>query len=174
MVERLEQAEEALDAGNAGQAIGLADGVVRSIQTEREAMDTVQRALRQRKKLVAQYEARDDREAWDSRMETIEKAADEQRWSEASSMLASMNQDLDKEGKASEEALELYDFVMDEWRVLRNQCEAANIAVDDEDRRATEQSVALAEEALGVGRIEDCLEQLGAADAAMERLRRRI
>ena len=29
MVERLEQAEEALDAGNAGQAIGLADGVVR-------------------------------------------------------------------------------------------------------------------------------------------------
>ena len=54
-----------------------------------------------------------------------------------------MNQDLDKEGKASEEALELYDFVMDEWRVLRNQCEAAGIAVDDEDRRATEQSVAL-------------------------------
>jgi hypothetical protein len=46
--------------------------------------------------------------------------------------------------------------------------------VDDEDRRATEQSVALAEEALGVGRIEDCLEHLGAADAAMERLRRRI
>jgi hypothetical protein len=170
----LEQAEEALDAGNAGQAIGLADGVVRSIQTEREAMDTVQRALRQRKKLVAQYEARDDRAAWDARMETIEKAADEQRWSEASSLLASMNQDLDKEGKASEEALELYDFVMDEWRVLRNQCEAASIAVDDEDRRATEQSVALAEEALGVGRIEDCLEHLGAADAAMERLRRRI
>jgi hypothetical protein len=63
---------------------------------------------------------------------------------------------------------------MDEWRVLRNQCEAASIAVDDEDRRATEQSVALAEEALGVGRIEDCLEHLGAADAAMERLRRRI
>jgi len=174
MVERLEQAEAALDAGNAGQAIGLADGVVRSIQTEREAMDTVQRALRQRKKLVAQYDARDDREAWDARMETIETAADERRWSEASSLLSSMNQDLDKEGKASEEALELYDFVMDEWRVLRNQCEAASIGVDDDDRRATEQSVALAEEALGVGRIEDCLEQLGAADAAMERLRRRI
>ncbi len=104
----------------------------------------------------------------------IEQAADERRWSEASDLLATMNQDLDKEGKASEEALELYDFVMDEWRTLRNQCEAGAIKVDDDDRRATEQAIALAEEGLSVGRIEDCLDQLGVADAAMERLRRRI
>lgn len=174
MTERLAQAEAALDAGNSGQAIGLADGVVRSIQNEREAMDNVQRALRQRKKLSAQYESRDDREHWDGRMQAIEQAADERRWSEASELLATMNQDLDKEGKASEEALELYDFVMDEWRTLRNQCEAGAIKVDDDDRRATEQAIALAEEGLSVGRIEDCLDQLGVADAAMERLRRRI
>ena len=49
-----------------------------------------------------------------------------------------------------------------------------NIKVDDDDRRATEQAIALAEEGLSVGRIEDCLDQLGIADAAMERLRRRI
>ena len=73
MIERLEHAESALDSGNAGQAIGLADGVVRSIHNEREAMDTVQRALRQRKKLVAQYESRDDRKEWDDRMAAIEK-----------------------------------------------------------------------------------------------------
>lgn len=174
MTKRLAQAEAALDAGNSGQAIGLADGVVRSIQNEREAMDDVQRALRQRKKLSAQYESRDDREHWDGRMQAIEQAADERRWSEASDLLATMNQDLDKEGKASEEALELYDFVMDEWRTLRNQCEAGAIKVDDDDRRATEQAIALAEEGLSVGRIEDCLDQLGVADAAMERLRRRI
>ncbi|MEJ6715870.1 MAG: hypothetical protein QNL20_02210 [Euryarchaeota archaeon] len=174
MTERLAQAEAALDAGNSGQAIGLADGVVRSIQNEREAMDDVQRALRQRKKLSAQYESRDDSEHWDGRMQAIEQAADERRWSEASDLLATMNQDLDKEGKASEEALELYDFVMDEWRTLRNQCEAGAIKVDDDDRRATEQAIALAEEGLSVGRIEDCLDQLGVADAAMERLRRRI
>ena len=38
-------------------------------------MDTVQRALRQRKKLVAQFEARDDSEDWEARMLEIEKAA---------------------------------------------------------------------------------------------------
>lgn len=174
MIERLHQAEGALEAGNAGQAIGLADGVVRSILHERESMDTVQRALRQRKKLVAQYQARDDANAWEQRMLDIEKAADERRWSEGAELLASMNQDLDMEGKASEEALELHDFVMDEWRVLRNQCEASGIKVSDEDRRATEEAIARATEALGVSRIEDCLTQLGAADASMERLKRRI
>lgn len=174
MVERLQQAENALDAGNAGQASGLADGVVRSIIQEREAMDDVQRALRQRKKLVAQFETRDDHEAWELRLSGIEDAADQRRWSQASAMLKALNQDLDKEGKASEEALELYDFVMDEWRILRNQCEAASITVEDEDRRSTEQAIALAEESLSVGRIDDCLAKLGEADAAMERLRRRI
>ena len=174
MIERLKHAESALDSGNAGQAIGLADGVVRSIHSEREAMDTVQRALRQRKKLVAQYESRDDRNEWDDRMAAIEKAADQQRWTEAAELLSAMSQSLDKEGKASEEALELYDFVMDEWRILRNQCEAAHISVEDEDRRAAEEAIALAEEGLGVGRVEDCLQHLGTADAAMERLRRRI
>ena len=174
MIERLEHAESALDSGNAGQAIGLADGVVRSIQNEREAMDTVQRALRQRKKLVAQYESRDDRKEWDDRMAAIEKAADQRQWTEAAELLSAMNQSLDKEGQASEEALELYDFVMDEWRILRNQCEAAHISVKDDDRRAVEEAIALAEESLGVGRVEDCLEHLGHADAAMERLRRRI
>jgi len=174
MVERLHQAEDALEAGNAGQAIGLADGVVRSILNERESMDTVQRALRQRKKLVAQYQSRDDASAWEQRLKDIEKAADERRWSEGAELLASMNQDLDMEGKASEEALELHDFVMEEWRVLRNQCEASGIKVDDEDRRATEEAIARATEALGVSRIEDCLTQLGAADASMERLKRRV
>tara|TARA_B100001564_G_scaffold137426_1_gene115392 strand:- start:1527 stop:2849 length:1323 start_codon:yes stop_codon:yes gene_type:complete len=174
MIERLEHAETALESGNAGQAIGLADGVVRSIHNEREAMDTVQRALRQRKKLVAQYESRDDRKEWDDRMAAIEKAADQRQWTEAADLLSAMNQSLDKEGKASEEALELYDFVMDEWRILRNQCEAAHISVEDDDRRAVEEAIALAEESLGVGRVEDCLEHLGVADAAMERLRRRI
>jgi hypothetical protein len=174
MEERLAQAETALQAGNAGQAIGLADGVVRAITQEREAMDTVQRALRQRKKLVAQFEARDDSEDWEARMLEIEKAADERQWSHSATLLSSMNQDLDKEGKASEEALELHDYVLDEWRVLRNQCEAAAIKVEDEDRRSTEQAIALAGEALGVGRIDDCLTHLGTADAAMERLRRRI
>ena len=81
---------------------------------------------------------------------------------------------LDKEGQASEDALELYDFVMDQWRVLRNQCEAVSIGVQDDDRRACEAAIAEAEANLGVSNIEACLQALALADAAMERLRRRI
>jgi hypothetical protein len=63
---------------------------------------------------------------------------------------------------------------MDQWRVLRNQCEAAGINVQDEDRRACEQAIAEAEAMLGVSNIEASLQGLAQADAAMERLRRRI
>ena len=48
------------------------------------------------------------------------------------------------------------------------------MSVKDEDRRVAEEAIASAEESLGVGRVEDCLEHLGRADGAMERLRRRI
>jgi hypothetical protein len=89
-------------------------------------------------------------------------------------LLERMTAALDREGKASDDALELYDFVMDQWRVLRNQCEAVGISVQDEDRRACEQAIAEAEAMLGVSNIEATLQGLAQADAAMERLRRRI
>ena len=61
LVQRLQHAEDAIEAGNPSQAIGLADGVVRAIETERSAMDNVRRALKQRKKLIEQYKERDDK-----------------------------------------------------------------------------------------------------------------
>ena len=64
--------------------------------------------------------------------------------------------------------------MIEQWKVLRNQCEAASIKAVDEDRRACEEAVAEAETALEGGRIEATLAALGEADAAMERLRRRI
>ena len=89
-------------------------------------------------------------------------------------LLEQMTTALDREGHAMEEAKELYDFVAHQWAVLRNQCEAAHIKATDEDRRAVEEAVALAEEHLSVARLEEALETLGVADGAMERLRRRI
>ena len=174
MEQRLAQAEEALEAGHASQAIGLADGIVRTISKERAAMDDVLRALKQRKQLVKRFEGRDDADDWRTALSEIEVAAEDRNWSHAGMLLEQMTASLDREGKAGDEALELYDFVMEEWRVLRNQCEAANIDLKDEDRRACEQAIALAEEMLGVSRIEDCLVHLSEADSAMERLRRRI
>lgn len=172
--ERLDQAEQALEAGNASQAIGLADGVVRTVERERAAMDDVLRALKQKKQLTKRYESRDDRETWNAMLQEIVEAADQRLWSHAGMLLERMTSALDKEGRAGEEARELYDFVIDQWKVLRNQCEAASIKVVDEDRRACEEAIAEAQSALDGGRVEATLEALGQADAAMERLRRRI
>ena len=60
MEKRLEQAAAALASGNASQAIGLADGVVRTLERERAAMDDVLRALKQKKKLTKRFEHRED------------------------------------------------------------------------------------------------------------------
>tara|TARA_B100000003_G_scaffold407_1_gene366 strand:- start:391 stop:2148 length:1758 start_codon:yes stop_codon:yes gene_type:complete len=172
--ERLAQAEQALEAGNASQAIGLADGVVRTVERERAAMDDVLRALKQKKQLTKRYQNRDDRETWDGMLQEVIDAADQRLWSHAGMLLERMTTALDNEGHAADEARELYDFVIEQWKVLRNQCEAASIKAVDEDRRACEEAVAEAETALEGGRIEATLAALGEADAAMERLRRRI
>jgi hypothetical protein len=172
--DRLTQAQHALEEGNASQAIGLADGAVRTLERERAAMDDVLRALKQKKQLVKRFEGRDDEASWRRALDEIVEAADEKQWSHAGMLLERMTSGLDREGHASDEALELYDFVMDQWRVLRNQCEAAGLGVQDEDRRAVEHAIAEAESMLGVSKIEACLQGLAQADAAMERLRRRI
>lgn len=174
METRLDLAGEALASGNASQAIGLADGVVRTVERERAAMDDVLRALKQKKKLVKRFEGRDDQTVWASRLQDIVKAADDRVWSHAGMLLDQMTSDLDREGHAMGEAKELHAFVVEQWGVLRNQCESANIKPVDDDRRACEEAIAKAMEHLDVGRVQEGLEELGEADAAMERLRRRI
>ena len=77
MEKRLEQAAAALASGNASQAIGLADGVVRTLERERAAMDDVLRALKQKKKLTKRFEHRDDRADWETMLADIVKAADD-------------------------------------------------------------------------------------------------
>ncbi|MEE2973669.1 MAG: hypothetical protein VX831_00360 [Candidatus Thermoplasmatota archaeon] len=174
MEARLEQASEALASGNASQAIGLADGVVRTLERERAAMDDVLRALKQKKKLKQRYEGREDKDRWEAMLNDIVAAADDRIWSHAAMLLEQMTTALDRDGHALEEARELYDFVAQQWAVLRNQCEAAHIKATDEDRRAVEEAVAKAEAHLDVARLEEALDALGVADGAMERLRRRI
>ena len=171
---RLDQAESALEAGDTGQAIGLAEGVIRVIQIEREAMETVRRALRQRKKITERFEGFDDEEAWSNRFKQVQSAADERQWSHAATLLERLTIDLDALGNEQSEAQTLLDFVRQEWSVLRNQCNASSIPVTDEDMKQTEAAIALAEERLSGGKVEAALEQLGKADASMERLRRRV
>jgi len=171
---RLEQAESALDAGDTGQSIGLAEGVIRVIQVEREAMDSVRRALRQRKKIIERFDNFDDSDAWMDRFKQVQKAADERQWSHAATLLERLTIDLDALGNEQVEAQALLDFVRQEWNILRNQCTASSIPVTDEDMKQTEAAISLAEERLNGGQVEAALEQLGQADASMERLRRRV
>ena len=171
---RLDNASTALDVGNASQAVGLADGVVRSIGAERVAMDDTRRALRQKKKLVKQFESRQDSDEWQAKLDDIIKAADEKQWTHAATLLDRMTAELDKSGREADEARELLDFVTEEWKILRNQLEAAMIKADHKERLQCEASVAKAGEELSVGNVESCLENLSLADDLMEKLRRRI
>lgn len=171
---RIENAITALESGNAGQAVGLADGVTRTIKAEREAMDDTRRALRQKKKLVKQFESRQDKADWEEKLAAIEQAADDKQWTHAAALLDRMTSELDKFGKESQEAKELLEFLVDEWRILRNQLEAVMIKVDDQERSDCEASVSKAQEALDSANIEACLNHLAEADNLMEKLRRRI
>ena len=172
--ERLENAETELEQGNHAQAKGLSDGIVREINAEREAMDDVRRALRQKVHLVSRWSEREDSTDWDSRLLEIEESADALEWTHAAALLERLTKDLDVEGKASEEANELLEYVVEEWNILRNQCDASGIKVDDDDRRSVEEAIALATDAHKAGRVDEALESLGLADGFMERLRRRV
>jgi hypothetical protein len=171
---RMDQAEAALEAGDTGQAIGLGEGIMRVIKIEREAMDSVRRALRQRKKLLARFEGFSDSDKWMLRFTSVQKAADERQWSHAATLLERLTIDLDALGNEQDEANTLLTFVREEWAVLRNQCEASNLSPTDEDMKNTDAAIALAADRLKEGQVSEALEQLGQADAAMERLRRRV
>ena len=171
---RMDQAESALEAGDTGQAIGLGEGIMRVINIEREAMDSVRRALRQRKKLLARFEGFSDSDKWMLRFTSVQKAADERQWSHAATLLERLTIDLDALGNEQDEANTLLTFVREEWAVLRNQCEASNLPATDGDMKNTDAAIAIAADRLKEGQVADALEQLGQADAAMERLRRRV
>ena len=172
--QRLEQATKALENGNSSQATGLADGIVRTINAERAAMDEIRRALRQKKNLTKQFENRENSEQWSSRLSDIEKFADDKNWTHAAALLEQMTNDLDRENKQLDETKELLDFISEDWKILRNQCEAASIKADDEERLAVEATVSRATEAYKLGNVEKSLDELSKADSLIEKLRRRI
>ena len=124
--------------------------------------------------LISWWSDREDAKDWDSRLAEIESSADELEWTHAATLLERLTKDLDAEGKASDEANELLEYVLDEWKILRNQCDASGIQIDDEDRKSAEEAIALATDAHKAGRIDQYLESLGLAQGLMERFRRRV
>ena len=137
-------------------------------------MDEIRRALRQKKQLVKQFESRQDSAEWQNKLDEIIKSADEKQWTHAATLLDRLTTELDKSGREADEAGELLNFLTEEWKVLRNQLEAAMIKLDDPERLQCEAEVSKAGENLTLGNIENCLENLANADDLMEKLRRRI
>jgi len=171
---RLKEAKEAMESGNASLAIGLADGVVRSIRSEGEAQSSVQRALRQRKTIEEKIPSGSTRQDWMSRLDDIEALASSERWLDASVTLASLTSDLASLASRTEEASEMLEFLNDDWLKLRKRLDSSGIGPDSIERSTCERALASAADALSEGAIEACLESIGRADSAMESLRRLV
>ena len=172
--QKISLAEEMLEKNDPRQAQGLASSVIRFIESEREAMDAVNRALRQSSKLQKQWSQRDDKENWDERWEQIESLADELDWSTAAARLNELTSDLDSANQSNEEAKELLEFIQEEWKIILNQCNASRIDAKDPDRMEGQESIAIAIDALAAGNIQQTIEALQIADSVIERIRRRL
>ena len=172
--ERLTEAKEALAKGDVPLAKGLADSLAREVRETSDAMQEVQRALRQKKQISARFPSGQANEFWQSRLEEVEAAASSGAWTNASQSLTLLTNDLATYESEASEAKELLDFVQSEWSELRRRLDSSSIAPTDESRRATEAAVNKATQALDSGQIQDCLTALGKADELIEGLRRRV
>ena len=173
-VERLAEAKEAFAKGDVPLAKGLADSLTREVRETSDAMQEVQRALRQKKQISARFPSGEASQVWRSRLEEVETAASSGAWVNASQSLTSLTDDLATYESEASEAKELLDFVKSEWSDLRRRLDSSSIAPTDESRRATEAAVNEATQALDSGEIQDCLTALGNADELLEGLRRRV
>ena len=172
--ERLEEAKEAFAKGDAPLAKGLADSLAREVRETSDAMQEVQRALRQKKQISDRFPKGQASQVWQSRLEEVQTAASSGEWVVASQSLTSLTNDLASYESEASEAKELLDFVQSEWSELRRRLDSSSIGPADESRRATEAAVKEAAEALDSGEIQECLTALGKADELLENLRRRV
>ena len=148
--------KEAIKSGNASLAIGLAEGITRSLRRESEAQSTVQRALRQRQSIIDRIPPGDFSKQWLEKIVEIESLADSASWMKASESLNSLTSDLDSLNSRISEARDMLDFISHDWIKLRNRLESSGIGPDNSDRSTTEKALSLAEGSLSDGRVDDC------------------
>ena len=170
--ERLKEAKEANSLGNASMAIGLAEGIVRSIRRVSEAKTSVQRALRQRKIIEEKLPSGDERSKWIERIDEIEYLATTGNWIESSEMLDSLTSDIEEFTSSVGEAREMLNFLNEDWKKLRKKLDSSGKKPDDPMIIRSEKRLIESERAISEGRVDDGLRYLSEADSAMESLRR--
>ena len=173
-IKNLERAEKAIEIGDYSLGRGLAESILRQIDSERESMDFLRKALRKRSKIRLKWENFANSSEWDKRLEEIEDAANELEWSHAVVLFERLNESLESEINAFAEANELLEFAKNEWAILKNKCDSIGIDILDEQRRTAEQFISEAIKAIENGELEACLDKLGESENMMEKLRRRV
>jgi len=171
---RLAEANEALDGGNPSLAIGLSDGVTRSLREEAEAKTAVQRALRQRKSIEDEIPLGEVGSELRDRLEQVTSLAESGNWVVANDSMQALTAELDSLSSRKSEAREMLDFLVADWSKLRNRLDSSGVSANNEIRVETERYLSESENSLSEGRIDLCLELLGKADTAMEALRRLV
>ena len=172
--QRLDEADEALEGGNPSLAIGLSDGVIRSLREEADAKTSVQRALRQRKSIEDEIPLGDTGSDWRERLDRVKSLAESGNWVEANDFMQALTTELDSQSSRKSEAREMLDFLLDDWSKLRNRLDSSGVSANNELRIETERALSASEKSLSDGSIDSCLELLGKADSAMEALRRLV
>ena len=170
--ERLAEAREALESGDSALAKGLADSVLRDVRETSDAMQEVQRALRQRKQIEDRFPA-DSVAEWDAKLDDVASKAAGGEWVAAAEALREMTASLRSHEVKLSEVSELMRFVDTEWKTLRKRLDSSGIGPGDAGRMAAEKAVAEAASALEQGDIQLCHKALGAAGEALETLNRR-
>ena len=169
--DRLEQARNAMKSGDSALAKGLADSVLRDVRAISEAMQEVQRALRQKKQIEARF-PEVSKQDWSGRLQQVVESADSGDWVNAAELLQSMTSDLQAHEHSISEASELVRFVEEEWKTLRTKLDSAGIGPGDLSRMEAEKTVANASAALSSGDIETCHAALASAGEYLESLGR--
>ena len=171
---RLEKAEKAMHSGNQTLVSGISDGIIREIESERAAMDDVLRALKQKKHLIQKWKDRDDKSEWDAKLEQIELTAEDLSWTHALKLLSDLTKELDGQSQIKTEVIELLEYLKEQWKILRNQCEASNMDMTDSRFVEIDGTMSEINDKLEAGMYEKCFLQLSHVDEAMESLRREV
>ena len=171
--ERLEQAHKAMESGDPALAKGLSDSVLREVRATSDAMQEVQRALRQRKQIEARFPAGAKSE-WEAKLEQVAEMAEAGEWQDAAQAMGLLTSDLQSHGHKLSEATELVRFVDEEWKALRRRLDSSGVGPADPDRMAAEKAVSEASSALEQGDIDSCHKALGAASEMLESQSRRV
>jgi len=171
--DRIEQARIAMQSGDSNLAKGLADSVLRDVRSTSDAMQKVQRALRQRNQIEDRFPAGAKPE-WEARLDQIAAMTDAGEWQDALQAMGLLTSDLHSHEHKLSEASELVRFVDEEWKSLRRRLDSAGIGPADPDRMAAEKAVSEASIALEQGDIDSCHKALGEASEMLESQGRRV